>query len=145
MHSRLEGFERRLAALHAVLRAWSGDEERKRRSRERSAMLASILRAGLESAGVDPGEASSLRHLEDPEWPPAFMRPLRFVHPLRRLAEKRRPRTVVEQLDDATRRYQQGPAPDLSQASVLQLIGYYCFGAGNKAGNKGGASREAPA
>jgi len=132
MPRRLEQFERRLACLAAALGAWSRDGERERKDRKRRALLASMLRAGLECAGVDPNEAAALRHLETPEPPP---KP--FVHPLRRLAERQRPRSLVEVLDAMTRRYHKAPAPDLRQASTMQLIGYYCFG--------DGAAREAPA
>lgn len=132
MLRRLERFERRLAALNAVLRVWTDDGEREREGREHRAILASVLRGGLECAGVDPDEASALRHLETPE--PA---PDPFVHPLRRLAQQQRPRTLLDVLHDLTRRYHKGPAPNLRQASAMQLIGYYCFG--------DGAAREAPA
>jgi len=67
MQRRLEQFERRLARLAAWLGASSRDPEHERGQRERRELLAAILRAGLESAGVDPDEASSLRHLEDPD------------------------------------------------------------------------------
>ena len=134
MHRRLEAFERRLAALQAVLRGWSDASEREQEAAKRHAVLAVFLRAGLEHAGVDPDEAASLRHLEDP---PAHLRPRPFVHPLRRLAERQRPRTLLDALYDMTRRYHKGRAPDLRQASVMQLIGYYCFG--------DGTAREAPA
>ena len=142
MPRRLEVFERRLAALEARLRAWSSDGERERKERERKGLLAAVLRAGLECAGVDPGESSALRRLEDPDdGLPLFMRPRPFVHPLRRLAQRQRPITLLEALDDETKRYREGPAPNLRQASTMQLIGYYCFGAGNR----GRAAREAPA
>src|SRR5215469_2854170 len=72
MHRRLEQFERRLAALSAVLHAWSTAAEQEQRAREHRETLAAVLRAGLESAGVDPDESTSLRHLEDPDWPPPF-------------------------------------------------------------------------
>jgi hypothetical protein len=136
MHRRLEQYERRLARIAAALRVWKHDPERERRRREYRATLAAILRAGLKCAGVDPDEAASLRHLEDPDWPPAWMRPRRFVHPLRRIAERQQPKSLLERLDEESKRYQGPPAPDLSQASVIHLIGYYCFGAG--------ARREAP-
>jgi hypothetical protein len=68
------------------------------------------------------------------------MRPT-HVHPLRRLAERRRPRALIEELCDLTRRYRGSPAPDLRNASVMQLVGYYCFGPGNQAH----AARTAPA
>jgi hypothetical protein len=131
MQRRLEQFERRLARLAARLRAWSSDPEQERRERERRELLAAILRAGLECAGVDPNEAASLRHLEDPDWPPSFMRPRPFIHPLRRVADRHRPRSLIEQLFEETRRYHhpQEP-PDLRQASTYELIGYYCFGDG---------------
>jgi hypothetical protein len=136
MHHRLKALERRLAALAAVLRAWSVDHEQEKEARERRDVLAAFLRAGLEHAGIDPNEASALRHLEPPEQLPPFLQPRPFAHPLRRLAERRRPRTLIEALDEETKRYQKGPAPNLRQASVMQLIGYYCFGEG---------AREAPA
>ena len=136
MRSRLEGFERRLAALHAALGAWSEDSERERQARERRKLLAMMLRAGLECAGADPGEASALRHLEEPE-----PQPKPFVHPLRRLAEREKPRTLLEVLDELTRRYQKGRPPNLRSASTMQLIGYYCFGDGAA----GATAREAPA
>jgi hypothetical protein len=136
---RLEQFERRLAGLAAWLGAWSHDPERERRQCERRALLAAFLRAGLEHAGVDPEEAASLRHLEDRNWPPSFMRPRPFTHPLRRVAERHRPRNLIEQLFEETRRYHRAQAPpDLRQASTYELIGYYCFG-------DGAARDEAPA
>jgi hypothetical protein len=135
---RLDGFERRLAALAAVLRGWSRDAERESQERERHAILASVLRGGLEQAGLDPGEASALRHLEHP---PAWLRPRSFQHPLRRLADRQRPRTLLDVLHEMTSRYHKGPPPSLRQASAMQLIGYYCFGAGNREA----AAREAPA
>ena len=110
MHRRLKAFERRLAALGAVLRGWSVDPERERGAAERRKVLAVFLRAGLERAGVDPGEAASLRHLEAPE-PPAFLRPRPFVHPLRRLAERQRPRTLIEALHETTAATTQGGRP----------------------------------
>ena len=136
MHRRFKEFERRLARLAATLRVWSGDGEQERKRREMNQAMAAILRAGLECAGVDPDEASALRHLEAPEPP---RKP--FAHPLRRLAERQRPRTFIEALNEATKRYHGGPAPDLHQASAMQLIGYYCFGAGNQ----DHAARAAPA
>jgi hypothetical protein len=141
MQRRLEAFERRLAALDAMLRAWSREGERERKARARGAVLASMLRAGLECAGVDPGEALALRHLEEPDEERPFIRPRPFVHPLRRLAERQRPRPLIEALEAATKRYQQGPAPDPRRASAMQLIGYYCFGPGNR----DRAVREVPA
>ncbi len=72
MHRRLKAFERRLAALGAVLRGWSVDPERERQAAERRKVLAVFLRAGLEHAGVDPNEAASLRRLEDPDGTPAI-------------------------------------------------------------------------
>ena len=136
MQRRLEQFERRRARLEAWLRASSSDPEQQRRQRE---LLAAFLRAGLERAGVDPDEAASLRHLEDPNWPPSFMRPRPFIHPLRRVAERHRPRTLIEQLFEETRRYHHARTPpNLSQASTYELIGYYCFG-------DGAARGEAPA
>jgi hypothetical protein len=132
MYRQLEAFERRLARLTAVLGAWShaGEEERERR--ERHAVLAAMLRGALVHAGLDPDEAASLRHLEAPEPPPPPV-----VHPLRRVAERRRPRPLIEVLCDLTRRYHGPPAPNLRNASVMQLIGYYCFGEGT--------ARETPA
>jgi hypothetical protein len=62
------------------------------------------------------------------------------VYPLRRLGE-RRPRPLIELLCDLIRRYHGPPAPDLRNASVMRLIGYYCFGPGNQAHT----AREAPA
>jgi hypothetical protein len=131
MQRRLEAFERRLVRLAAWLRASSRDPEQQRREREQRELLAAILRAGLESAGVDPNEAASLRHLEDPDWPPLFMRRQPFIHPLRRVAERHRPRALIEMLFEETQRFHHAPAPpDLRQASTYQLIGYYCFGDG---------------
>jgi hypothetical protein len=138
MQRRLEQFERRLARLAAWLRASSHDPEQERRGRKRRELLAAILRAGLEHAGVDPSGAAALRHLEDPNWPPPFLRPRPFVHPLRRVAERQRPRNLIETLFDETRRYHHARMPpDLRQASTYELIGYYCFG--------DGAARDAPA
>lgn len=136
MSRRLEAFERRLAALAAVLRGWTADAEAQRNADERRELLAAVLRAGLEQAGLDPNESNCLRSLEHPKEAPECLRPRPFVHPLRRLAERQRPRTLLEALHDMTRRYHSGPAPDLRHASVMQLIGYYCFGDG---------VREAPA
>ena len=126
MRRRLEQFERRLAALKATLEAWAGDREEEREAREQRETIAALLRAGLEQAGLDPDESASLRHIETPE-PPS--RP--SVHPLRRLAEQERPLTLGEALFDMTRRFHRGPAPDLRGASVMELIGYYVFGAGS--------------
>jgi hypothetical protein len=140
MQRRLEQFERRLARIAAALRVWKRDPERERRAREERDTLAAILRAGLKCAGVDPNEVWALRHLETWE-PPGWMRPRQFVHPLRRIAERQRPRSLLERLDEDSKRYQGPPAPDLSQASVIHLIGYYCFGAGAAPA----AAREAPA
>ncbi|HTQ33321.1 MAG TPA: hypothetical protein VMI30_04045 [Stellaceae bacterium] len=131
MRRRLEGFERRLACLTAVLRGWARTGEAERERRERHVLLASMLRGALVHAGLDPDQAVSLQRLEEPEPPPPA------VHPLRRLAERQRPRPLIEILFDLTRRYHASPAPDLRQASVMQLIGYYCFGEG--------AARDAPA
>ncbi|HTW54686.1 MAG TPA: hypothetical protein VME45_22545 [Stellaceae bacterium] len=125
MLSRLQKFERRLAALHAAFGALSADDDRERARREHNELLAAMARAGLEHAGIDPNEAATLRHLEEPE-----PQPKPFVHPLRRLAEREKPRPLIDFLYDMTRRYHQGPAPNLRSASVLQLIGYYCFGDG---------------
>jgi hypothetical protein len=130
MYRQLEQFERRLARIAAVLNAWSRNAERQRADRERHQVLAAMLRAGLESAGIDPNEASALRHLEAPGPAPPP------VHPLRRLAQRRQPRTLLEVIYDLTRRFHTLP-PDLHQASAMHLIGYYCFG--------DGAARAAPA
>jgi hypothetical protein len=131
MQRRLEQFERRRARLEAWLRASSSDPEQQRRQRERRDLLAAFLRAGLEHAGIDPNEAASLRHLEDPDWPPFILRRQPFVHPLRRVAERHRPRTLIEQLFEETRRYHHSQEPpNLRQASTYELIGYYCFGDG---------------
>jgi hypothetical protein len=137
MLRRLEKFERRLAALHAVLGAWSRESEEEQERRERRKLLTAIARAGLEAAGLDPNEAATVRSLEEEPEP----QPKPFIHPLRRLAERQRPRTLLDALYDMTRRYHKGRAPDLRQASVMQLIGYYCFGDGAK----GAVAREAPA
>src|ERR1700722_2055282 len=92
--------------------------------------MAAFLRAGLEHAGVDPNEAASLRHLEDPDSRP-FTRRQPFIHPLRRVAEQHRPRNLIELLFAQTQRYHHAPEPpDLRHASTYQLIGYYCFGDG---------------
>jgi hypothetical protein len=131
LQRRLEQFERRLARLAAWLRASSRDPEQQRRQRDRRELLAAFLRAGLERAGVDPDEAASLRHLEDPDWPPFIMRRQPFVHPLRRVADRHRPRNLIETLFAETRRYHHArEPPNLRQASTYQLIGYYCFGDG---------------
>ena len=143
MQRRLEQFERRLARLATWLRAVSRDPERERRKRERTKLLAAFLRAGLERAGVDPNEASALRRLEDPNWrwPPFLMR-RPFIHPLRRVAERQRPRSLIDKLFEETRRYHHATEPpNLDQASTYQLIGYYCFGRGSQ----NHAAREAPA
>ena len=132
MSPRLKAYERRLARLAGILRGWSQDDESERTRREHNKLLAMMLRAGLECAGVDPNEAASLCRLEEPQ-----PQPKPFIHPLRRLAERERPRTLLEVLDELTRRYQKGRPPDLRNASVMQLIGYYCFG--------DGTAREAPA
>jgi hypothetical protein len=113
-----------------VLSGWSRHDEEERTHREHDKLLAAILRAGLECAGLDANESPCLRHLENPDLLPEFPRPRQFVHPLRRLAERERPRSLLEWLDELTRRSQKGPAPDLRNASVMQLIGYYCFGDG---------------
>jgi hypothetical protein len=147
MHRRLAPFERRLARLAGVLRAWSRDPETEHRERARREAIAGLLRAGLVRAGVDPDEAAALRHLEDPNWPSPFRRPPAFVNPLRRLAERTRPRSLVELLCEASRRYQQS-RPDLREASPLQLIGYYCFGDGAALRYRGSgnpAASDAPA
>ena len=123
---RLDGFERRLAALHADLAGWQDDPERSAEARERRAMLAALLRAGLQRAGLDPGEAAALRRLEAPEPPPPF------IHPLRRLAQRRR-RSPVDTLEAMTARFHRGPPPKLSDASAMHLVGYYCFGLGRAA------------
>jgi hypothetical protein len=136
IYRRLEAFERRLARVAAVLGAWARDSEKERARRETNVVLAALLRSALVHAGLDPDEAASLRRLEAPEAP----RPP-VVHPLRRLAQRRRPRPLIELLCDLTRRHHGPPAPDLRSASVVQLIGYYCFGSGNQAH----AAREAPA
>jgi hypothetical protein len=136
IYRRLEAFERRLARVAAVLGAWALDSEKERARRETDAALAAMLRGALVHAGLDPNEAASLQRLEAPEPP----RPP-VVHPLRRLGERRRPRPLIELLGDLTRRYHGPPAPDLRNASVMELIGYYCFGAGNQAH----IPREAPA
>lgn len=131
MRRRLEQFERRLARLEAWLGAWSRDPERERRQARQRELLAAILRAGLECAGIDPNEAASLRNLEDPDWPPSFLRRRPFIHPLRRVAERHRPRNLIEHLFAETRRYHHSrEPPNLGQASTYQLIGYYCFGDG---------------
>lgn len=134
MRSRLESYERRLAALQAVLRGWSGETERIAGQQQQRKLVAEIARAGLRAAGIDPDTATMVRRLDEPEPAP------RHVHPLHRLAERQRPRTLLEALDEMTSRYHNGRPPDLRQASVMQLIGYYCFGDGAK-----GAAREAPA
>jgi hypothetical protein len=130
MYRRLREFERRLARLSAVLNAWSGNDERQRRQRETHKVLAAMLRAGLESAGIDPDEVSALRRLETPEPAPPS------EHPLRRLAQRQQPRTFLDVICDLTRRFHTMP-PDLHGASAAHLIGYYCFG--------DGAARAAPA
>jgi hypothetical protein len=131
MQRRLEQFERRRARLAAWLGAWSHDPERERRQARQRELLAAFLRAGLEHAGIDPNEAASLRNLEDPDWPPPFLRPRPFLHPLRRVADRHRPRPLIDKLFEETRRYHHSrEPPDLRQASTYQLIGYYCFGDG---------------
>src|SRR5258708_7867620 len=125
MQRRLEQYERRLARLDAVLCAWSRDPEQERGQRRRCGPLAANLRAGLERAGVDPNQASSLRHLEDPSWSPLFMRRQPFVHPLRRVAERHRPRSLIDKLFEETRRFHHAQEPpNLRRASTYELIGY---------------------
>src|SRR5580698_7019424 len=120
MRRRLEAYERRLAALAGALRGWSRDAERESQEREHHKILAALLRGGLEHAGLDPSESPALRDLENP---PAWRRPRPFVHPLRRLAERQRPRTLLEALYDITKRYHDGRPPDLRRDSAMHLIG----------------------
>ena len=124
MHRRLKALELRLARLAARLNAWKEDAEEERERRETRPVIASLLRASLVHAGVDPDEATALRRLEAPEPEPAP-----FIHPLRRLAK--RPRTLLDALDAMTEPYRRRPRrapPDLRHASVIELLAYYCFG-----------------
>ncbi len=130
MRSRLRAYERRLARLAGILRAWSGETERAAKRQEGRKLIAMMARAGLAAAGIDPGTAVTLRDLDAPE--PA--RPQ--VHPLRRAAQRSQ-QTLLDFLRETTARYHHGRPPDLAQASPMQIVGYYCFG--------DGTAREAPA
>ncbi len=121
MHRRLRALDLRLARLAARLKGWAQEEEAARRRREAGPIIARLLRGALRRAGVDPDAAAALRRLEAPA-----AEPPRFIHPLRRRAE--RPRTLLEALaamTEAYRRRQPPSPPDLRQASVVELLAYY--------------------
>lgn len=125
--SRFKSFERRLARVAAIVRAWSAEAEREEGLHKARKAVASLIREGLERAGIDPAEAVSLHRYEALEPPPprAMPRPLRvdprepFFTEMRTLAERMR-----------------GEPPSLATASPAMLLAYYCFGDG---------AREAPA
>lgn len=123
MRSRLKAYERRLARLAAILRGWSGETERAAEQRKGRALIAAMARAGLTAAGLDPDAAVMLRDLEAPKPEP------RYVHPLRRVAATRS-QTLLDYLREITARFQHGKPPDLAHASVMHIVGYYCFGDG---------------
>jgi len=122
---RLKSLERRLTRIAGIVRGRSAAAEREQDLHKARLAVASLIRVGLERAGLDPSAAAGLRRYEAPEPPPP--RPaLRSAEPcdafftrMRALAERMR-----------------GLPPPLATASPAALLAYYCFGDG---------AREAPA
>jgi len=119
MRTRLKSLERRLTRLALLVQDWSVASERARKLRKARAMMTSLIRLGLERAGLDPADAVSLRRDETSEPPAPPPRVYRtdpreafFAH-MRLLAERMR-----------------GEPPSLATASPVALLAYYCFGDG---------------
>jgi hypothetical protein len=86
-------------------------------------VIAALIRAGLERAGVDPAEAVTLRRYEALEpLPPPRPPSLRRVDPRQAFIEK------MQALAERMR----GHPPSLANASPAELFAYYCLGDGAK-------------
>jgi len=121
MRSRLKPLERRLARLAMLVQDWSAAAERARNARNARAAMTSLIRLGLERAGLDPAEAVSLRRHATAE-PPRFSPPVLRADP--REALFARIQAVAERM--------RGEPPSLATASPVALLAYYCFGDGAK-------------
>ena len=127
MHRRLEAYERRLARLTAIVRAWAAPEEARRARLRARKVVHELTREGLRRAGLDPADAVALRDDEHPEpAPPPRRPPWRRPDPRERLCDR------MYELAWRMR----GRPPNLAKASAIELFAYYCFGDG---------AREAPA
>lgn len=122
MTRRLQALERRLARIAAVVNGWIDEARRERQLQNARKVIASLIRDGLERAGLDPQEAVTLRRYEaikpSPPPPPPWRRvdPREaFVAEMQALAERMR-----------------GHPPNLASASPAMLLAYYCFGEGAK-------------
>ena len=127
MTRRLQSLERRLARLTQTVNGWIEEARRERDLCAGRKVIAAMIRAGLERAGLDPAQAATLRRYEALEpLPPQRPPMLRRVDPRQAFAEKMQ----------ALARRMRGHPPALASASAAELLAYYCFGDG---------AREAPA
>lgn len=121
MQRRLKSLERRLARVAAIIRGQSADSAHARNLRNARRITVTLVRAGLEHAGIDPAEAVTLRRYEATE-APLPSPPLRQLDP--REVFFARMRTLAERM--------RGKPPSLATASPAMLLAYYCFGDGAK-------------
>ena len=125
MHRRLKSFERRLARVAGIVHSRSAEAERQQDLYKARKAVASLIRAGLERAGIDPAEAVTLRRYETLEPPPP-----------RQKLRRTDPREAFFAQMAALAERMRGQPPSLATASPAALLAYYCFGDG---------AREAPA
>jgi hypothetical protein len=124
MGRRLQSLERRLTRLARIVDGWREELEHQRDLQAGRKVIAALIRAGLERAGLDPAEAVTLRRYEALEpLPPPRPPLLRRVDPRQVFVEKMR--ALAERM--------RGDPPSLSDASPAELFAYYCLGDGAKA------------
>jgi hypothetical protein len=120
---RLKSFERRLDGLAATLGAWSVEAEHERDAHRADRLAASLIRAVLENAGIDPTEAPALRRFEENEPPPPEA-------PARGPLGGLDPREIlIDELERLAQRMR-GDPPSLATATPVELFAYYGFGDG---------------
>jgi hypothetical protein len=118
MHRRLKSFEQRFARIAAFIRADSVRMDREHGLRHARQVMAELIREGLRRAGLNPDDSPRLRELETPEPlpPPRRWRPID-------------PREAFCDRMEALAARMRAPPP-LATAPPIELLAYYCFGAG---------------
>lgn len=122
MTRRLQSLERRLARIAAVVNGWIDEARRERQLHKGRKVIASLIREGLERAGLDPADAVTLRSYEAFEPTPPPPPPWRRIDPREAFVAE------IEALAERMR----GRPPNLASASPAMLLAYYCFGEGAK-------------
>jgi hypothetical protein len=114
----MQALERRLARLTQTVNGWIEEARRERELCAGRKVIAEMIRAGLERAGLDPAQAVTLQRYDALEPLPAPRPPqLRRIDPRQAFAERMQ----------ALARRMRGHPPALSDASPAELLAYYCF------------------